>query len=85
MVCQRDAIVAANQINKAAPSSWRIGQEHPTCWGVDYDNLTYFQHLLSTALADGIQVPMWFSGCIIAPTRRHDVMNRLGGRIHCTG
>jgi beta-galactosidase len=56
-------IVSANQINKGGSVIMvQLDNEHPTCWGVDYDNLTYFQHLLSTALADGIQVPMWFSG-----------------------
>jgi beta-galactosidase len=56
-------IVAANQINKGGPVIFvQLDNEHPACWGVDYDNLTYFQHLLSTALTEGIQVPMWFSG-----------------------
>jgi beta-galactosidase len=56
-------IIAANQINKGGAVLWvQLDNEHPSCWGVDYDNLTYFQHLLSMALADGIQVPMYFSG-----------------------
>jgi len=56
-------IVAANQINKGGPVILvQLDNEHPQCWGVDYDNIPYFQHLLSSALADGIQVPMFFSG-----------------------
>ena len=56
-------IVAANQINNGgAVILVQLDNEHPTCWGVDYDNLTYFQHLLATAQTEGIQVPMWFSG-----------------------
>jgi beta-galactosidase len=56
-------ILAANQIQNGGPVILvQLDNEHPTCWGVDYDNYTYFQHLLASAQSYGIQVPMWFSG-----------------------
>jgi len=56
-------IVATNQINRGGSVILvQLENEDPSCWGVDTGNQPYFTHLRTNALAQGIQVPMFFSG-----------------------
>ena len=55
-------IVAANQINHGgAVVLVQLENEDPDGWGTELPN-GYFRHLQAKALADGIQVPYFFSG-----------------------
>jgi beta-galactosidase len=56
-------IIATNQINHGGPVILvQLDNEHPSCWGVDTANQPYFTHLRTNALANGLEVPSWFSG-----------------------
>ena len=56
-------IVSTNQINHGGSVILvQLENEDPSCWGVDTGNQPYFTHLRTNALAQGIQVPMFFSG-----------------------
>ena len=55
-------IVAANQINHGgAVVLVQLENEDPDGWGTELPN-GYFRHLQAKAIADGIQVPYFFSG-----------------------
>ncbi len=55
-------IVAANQINRGgAVIMVQLENEHPQGWGREMPN-NYFKHLRETALAQGLEVPYFFSG-----------------------
>jgi beta-galactosidase len=56
-------IISTNQINRGGPVILvQLDNEHPSCWGVDTQNQPYFTHLRTNALANGLEVPTWFSG-----------------------
>jgi beta-galactosidase len=56
-------IIHNNQINHGGSVILvQLDNEHPSCWGVDTQNQPYFTHLQTNALANGLEVPWWFSG-----------------------
>lgn len=56
-------IVVANQINRGGNVILvQLENEHSSGWGTDGLSDRYFQYLQATALADGLEVPYFFSG-----------------------
>ncbi len=56
-------IIATNQINRGGNVILvQLENEHPGGWGTEGLGNPYFQFLQTTALADGLEVPYFFSG-----------------------